>query len=102
MSFNLIFCFYNFINSFLAAQAKNYYHLVGLIIGRSVLQGGSGGNFFSKTMFNSVAYGAGLKDANMEDIPDNEVLVNLAKVQYRLIHCFFQVFRIYNFIIHNL
>ena len=29
-----------------------------------------------------MAYGAGLKDVNMEDIPDNEVLENLTKVRY--------------------
>lgn len=83
---------YFYLDSFLAARAKNYYHLVGLVIGWSVLHGGPGGNFFSKTLFNSVAYGAGLKDVNMEDIADNEVLENLTKVLYHasvLMYIFF-------------
>ena len=36
-----------------------------------------------------MAYGAGLKDVNMEDIPDNEVLENLTKVQYLINYLFF-------------
>ena len=41
-----------------------------------------GGIVSVKHCLTALAYGAGLKDVNMEDIPDNEVLENLTKVQY--------------------
>ncbi len=64
----------------IAARAKGYYKLVGAIISWSLVHGGPGGNFFSKTLFNAIAYGIGKKDAEIDDVHDNEVLEVINKV----------------------
>ena len=62
------------------ARAKGHYKLVGIILGWSLLHGGSAGHFFSTTLYDVIAYGVGEKDVNVDDVQDYEVLENLNKV----------------------
>ena len=39
------------------------------------------GKFFSKTLFDAIAFGIGTKDAEIDDIHGNEVLESINKVQ---------------------
>ena len=50
-----------------------------MILGWSLVHGGPGGNFLSKSLFNAIAFGIGTKDADIEDLHDNE-LENINKV----------------------
>ena len=63
------------------ARTKGHYKLVGTIIGWSLVHGGPGGNFFSKTLFDAIAFGIGTKDAEIDNIHGNEVLESINKVQ---------------------
>ena len=63
------------------ARSKGHYKLVGMIIGWSLVHGGPGGNFFSDTLFNAIAYGIGVKNANVEDIQDDTLRESLNKVR---------------------
>ena len=40
----------------------------------------SRGNFLSNTLFNAIAYGIGIRDADVDDISDATVLESLSKV----------------------
>ena len=51
-----------------------------MIIGWSLVHGGPGGNFLSNTLFNAIAYGIGVKDADVEDIQEPDVRESLNKV----------------------
>jgi hypothetical protein len=51
-----------------------------MILGWSLVHGGPGGNFLSNTLFNAIAYGIGIRDADVDDIPDATVLESLSKV----------------------
>ena len=62
------------------ARSKNYYYLVGLVIGWLLLHGGPRGNFFSTTLFNTIAHGPAHSELKIEDIPDTELVENLNKV----------------------
>ena len=64
----------------IAARAKGHYKVVGTIICWSLVHGGPGGNIFSKTLFDAIAFGIGTKDAEINDIHDNEVLEKINKV----------------------
>ena len=62
----------------LCSSFKGLLH--GIILGWSLVHGGPGGNFMSKTLFDCFAYGIDKTDADIEDIPDRDLRDELNKV----------------------
>ena len=55
------------------AREKDQYRLVGVVLAWSLAHGGPAGNFFSTTLYDSVAYGPNLKPPRLKDVPDPEL-----------------------------
>lgn len=63
------------------ARSKGHYRLVGLILAWSLVHGGPGGNFLSRTLYNSIAFGSLHAEVDMKDIPNGHFREELSKVQ---------------------
>ena len=55
--------------------------MVGLILAWSVVHSGSGGNFLSPTLYNSIVYGPGMTNPRLEDVPNPELKGKIEKVR---------------------
>ena len=55
------------------AREKDLYRLVGVVLAWSLGRGGPVGNFFSGTLYDSIAYGPGTRLPRLEDIPDPDL-----------------------------
>ena len=55
------------------AREKDLYRLVGVVLAWSLGHGGPVGNFFSGTLYDSIAYGPGTTPPRLEDIPDPDL-----------------------------
>lgn len=62
------------------AREKDYYRLVGMVLTWSVNHGGPGGNFWSKTLYNALAYGIENVSADPHDIPSTAMQEKIALV----------------------
>ena len=62
------------------ARSKGYYNLVGKIIAWSLVHGGPGGIFFSKTLYNAIAFNGTCKNAYLEDIADKDLNEKISTV----------------------
>ena len=62
------------------ARSKGAYKLVGKIIAWSLVHGGPGGNFFSKTLYNAIAFDGTCKNAYLEDIADRDLYEKISTV----------------------
>ena len=57
-----------------SARSKGYYKLVGTAIAWSLIHGGPGGNFLSKSLYNAIAFSNGnCRVTNLEDIADKDL-----------------------------
>lgn len=70
----------NSIRVFSLARNKDCYKLVGRILAWSLVHGGPGGNFFSQTLYNAIAYSGTAKKAHLEDITDEDLRQKISKV----------------------
>ena len=64
----------------LPAREKDSYRLVGVVLAWSVAHGGPAGNFFSTTLYNSIAYEAGAKAPLLDDVPDQGLKTKITQV----------------------
>ena len=55
------------------ARKKDLYRLVDVILAWSLWHGGPVGNFFSGTLYNSIAYGLGTRPPRLKDMPDQDL-----------------------------
>jgi hypothetical protein len=70
-----------------SARSKGYYKLVGTAIAWSLIHGGPGGNFLSKSLYNAIAFSNGnCRVTHIEDIADKYIREKVAVV------CFLFVF----------
>lgn len=53
------------------ACEKGPYHLVGVVLACSLAHGGPAGNFFSATLYDSLAYVPGVRPPHLKDVPDH-------------------------------
>ena len=64
-----------------SARSKGYYKLVGTAIAWSLIHGGPGGNFLSKSLYNAIAFNNGkCRMTRLEDIPDKELRDKVVEV----------------------
>jgi len=63
------------------AREKDYYRLVGMMIAWSVIHGGPGGNFLSKTLYNALAYGIENVSADPRDLPSSTMQEKIALIE---------------------
>jgi len=68
------------------AREKDYYRLVDMMIAWSVIHGGPGGNFLSKTLYNALAYGIENVSADPRDLPSSTMQEKIALVSAPLIY----------------
>ena len=69
------FCFLSYL-----ARSKGYYILAGKIIAWSLVHGGPAGNFFSRSLYNAIAFNGNCRQTCMEDIADIELREKLTLV----------------------
>lgn len=62
------------------ARDKDLYFIVGMVLACSLAHGGPGGNFFSTTLYNSLAYGPYVKPPRLEDVPNQELKQKISRV----------------------
>ena len=62
------------------AREKDMYRLVGVVLAWSLAHGGPAGNFFSPTLYESIAYGPGVKQPRLEDVPDQDLKQKITQV----------------------
>lgn len=55
---------------------------MGTILSWSLVHGGPGGNFMSKSLYNAIAYDAVRKDADPGDLPQGSISAKVEEVQY--------------------
>ncbi|XP_046863385.1 G2/M phase-specific E3 ubiquitin-protein ligase-like [Xenia sp. Carnegie-2017] len=62
------------------ARSKGYYILAGKIIAWSLVQGGPAANFFSRSLYNAIAFNGNCRQTCMEDIADIELREKLTLI----------------------
>ena len=62
------------------AREKDLYRLVGMVLAWLLAHGGPVGNFFSGTLYDSIAYGPGRRPQKLGDVPDHDLKQKIIQV----------------------